>query len=136
MQGIISPSRIEAFRNGQVATCPSDRPLPASNNVSRDILWQIQRSFQIHLREKSSYPENIPSSPADFFAIIPLKRRLSSHWKWNDRPFEARDLIICGIIKSSHWIISSIMPGISRHPRIEASRTDSAMSSAPLTISI
>ena len=83
---------------------------------------QIYGSFPIHLREKSSYPENILSSPADLFGIIPLKRRLSSHWKWNDRPLEARDLIISGIIKLLDY--SQIMPGISRHPRIEASRTD------------
>ena len=48
-----------------------------------------------------------------------MKRRLSSHWKWNDRPLEARDLIICGI-KNLSLDYSLIMPGISRQPRIEA----------------
>ena len=34
---------------------------------------QIYGSFPIHLSEKSSDPENIPSGPADFFGIIPLR---------------------------------------------------------------
>ena len=68
---------------------------------------QIYGSFPIHLSEKSSYPEDILSSPADLFGIIPLKRRLSSHWIWNARPLEARDLLICGIINLSLRLFSN-----------------------------
>ena len=92
MPGISRHPRIEAARTdrSRPVLCPllqihlktfnerTGRDLSvreASNNVSRDILGQIYGSFQIHLRKKSYYSENIPSGPADFFGIIPLREK-------------------------------------------------------------
>ena len=63
----------------------SSAPLPASNNISRAIPGQIQRSFRSISGRNHPIQKIFLPPPADFFVIIPLKRRLSSHWKWNDR---------------------------------------------------
>ncbi len=88
---------------------------------------QIYGSFPIHLREKSSDPENIPSGPADFFAIIPLRRR-------GDFPFIGNGMIAhwkLGICSSPGLYIfpydySQIMLGICPNPGIEASRREAS----------